>query len=162
MANIFSFATSELSQDAMLCWLLQLAAPEEYSHPLHEIGTRFVHLMYERCNKTAPNEIQECQVIKQDGHIDVQCRINSTDVILIEDKVGTKQHSDQLSRYQKSLKNTGLNILPIYIQTGDQSDYSEVKNNGYRAFFAEKICCPFWILVKICVLYITATCWKIM
>ena len=124
MANIFSFATSELSQDAMLCWLLQLAAPEETLHPLHEVGTRFVNFLYTCCDKKLPGEIQRCQVIKQDGHIDVQCQINSQDVILIEDKVGTKQHSDQLRRYQEQLQHSGLTILPVYIQTGDQCDYS--------------------------------------
>lgn len=144
MANIFSFATSELSQDTMLCWLLQLAAPEETLHPLHEVGTRFVNFLYTCCDKKLPGEIQRCQVIKQDGHIDVQCQINSQDVILIEDKVGTKQHSDQLRRYQEQLQHSGLTILPVYIQTGDQCDYSEVINNGYSvvcrkdllAFFA--------------------------
>ena len=38
--NIFSYATSELSQDAMIAWLLQWASPEygEADPDLHRTG----------------------------------------------------------------------------------------------------------------------------
>ena len=45
--NIFSYATSELSQDAMIAWLLQWASPEygEADPDLHRTGKEFVRLL---------------------------------------------------------------------------------------------------------------------
>ncbi|MBB1077961.1 hypothetical protein HUU62_26545 [Rhodoferax sp. 4810] len=42
--NLFSYATSELSQDAFICWLLSWITPEirEYDKNIHEL---FVNLL---------------------------------------------------------------------------------------------------------------------
>lgn len=128
--NLFHYATSELSQDAFFAWLMQWASPEAKGL-MHEYGVKFIRFIFDLCGETVKN-INSLEVIKQGGHIDIQCRINGDTVILIEDKVGTKQHSDQLARYRKLLDGREFSsIIPLYIKTRDQSDYEAVKNEGY-------------------------------
>ena len=54
----------------------------------------------------------------------------------IEDKVGSTEHSDQLERYRRTLLEEGYaagNIIPIYVQTYEQSTYLNVEKAGYFA-----------------------------
>ena len=130
--NLFHYATSELSQDAFLAWLLAWASPEAQVSPMHEYGMKFIQFLYDKCKHAIPR-INTIEVVQQDAHIDVQCRINhNEDVLLIEDKAGTVQHSDQLPRYKAELMGRGyVRVLPFYIQTRDQSDYSAAEEAGY-------------------------------
>jgi len=130
--NLFHYATSELSQDAFLAWLLAWASPDAQASPMHEYGMKFIQFLYDKCKLAIPR-INTVEVVQQDAYVDVQCRINhNEDVILIEDKAGTVQHSDQLLRYKTELTGRGYaRILPFYIQTRDQSDYSAVEKDGY-------------------------------
>ena len=45
--NLFDYATSELSQDAFLCWLLKWADPmyRKFSEALHEAGSDLIRLL---------------------------------------------------------------------------------------------------------------------
>jgi len=131
--NLFDFATSELSQDAVLAWLIawsdsncSAVAPE-----LHKLGTQFLRLL-----AGGPDHATtKVQIRKQEGNIDLLCLINDDRLILIEDKVGTTEHSDQLRRYQAYVhaqddyKNRQLSC--VYVQTGDQSDFKTVTDAGY-------------------------------
>lgn len=135
--NLFHFATSELSQDAVLCWLLSWAdSKHETNFPrLHALGKDFLNLIYRRAQIKTPDDCLNIEIRKQDGGIDVLCIVNHEMAILIEDKVGTKQHSNQLARYKdyvlKKLGFTGDKVIPVYIQTGDQSDFKDVGKHGY-------------------------------
>ena len=135
--NLFQFATSELSQDAFLCWLLSWADAEhgKECHYLNMVSKNLLTLIYQRANAKLPTEFSTVEVRKQDGNIDILCIVNCETAILIEDKVGTKQHSDQLARYKDHVFNklgfTADKVIPVYIQTGDQSDYHEVSKHGY-------------------------------
>jgi len=137
--NLFSYATSELSQDAFICWLLAWASPEhEKTDPyLHQCGVGFVRALFSKHSKDAPSQIEKIEVDKQDNNIDVLCIINGMYPILIEDKTGSKNHSNQLVRYLENVKNRNYkeeNIIPIYFKTEDQCDYSDVLAKGYRVF----------------------------
>lgn len=138
LPNLFHFATSELSQDAVLCWLLSWADNKhKESHPyLHDVATALLSVIYRRAKIEMPPVFSNIEIRKQQGGIDVLCIINNELVVLIEDKVGTKQHSDQLARYKEYLFNIlGFakdKVIPVYIQTGDQSDYLEVEKHGYH------------------------------
>lgn len=135
--NLFHFATSELSQDAVLCWMLSWAKPEHQvaSAALHELGVGFLGLIFKKAGRTPPPVFSSVEVRRQAGHIDVLCLIDGTTAILIEDKTRSKQHSEQLPRYVAHVSATyGVsvqNIIPVYIQTGGQSDYREVTKYGY-------------------------------
>jgi len=135
--NIFHFATSELSQDAILCWLLSWAKPENQieDQDLHQIGVDLLILIHKLAKVVVPHKISSVEVRKQPANIDVLCIINRKTAIIIEDKSGSKQHSDQLPRYKdhvlKELGFSANDVIPVYIQTGDESDYSEVVKHGY-------------------------------
>ncbi len=134
--NLFSFATSELSQDAFICWFLSWADPayEQSDSSLHKCSIEFLRKIFKKHSLVAPVNISKIEVTKQDKNIDVLCVINEQYAILIEDKTWSKQHSDQLNRYKSEIKSRGYtedNILPIYYKTEEQSDLSEVLKNGY-------------------------------
>ncbi len=129
--NLFDFATKELSQDAMICWLLKWADNRyaDADQELHGCGRRFVRaLLREHC-EPLPERI-ETTIHRQDKGIDVLAALNANKdcVLLIEDKTGTKDHGGQLKRYYdhviKSRTRLGHvkkeNIYPIYLKTGNQ------------------------------------------
>lgn len=132
--NLFHFATSELSQDALLCWLLSWADGQYADNSLHGIGRLLLNLIYARAGMKVPESIS-LVVERQQGHIDILCVVNKETAIVIEDKAGTKQHSGQLDKYREhvtaELGYAPDNMILVYIQTGDQSDYGPVIKSGY-------------------------------
>jgi hypothetical protein len=136
--NLFWHATSELSQDAVLCWLLSWAdKTQNIIDPiLHKVGTEFLGSIFEKASVKIPSTY-EVEIRQQEGGIDILCIVNKETAIIIEDKTGTKQHSDQLPRYKEYVLSLGFSadsIIPIYLQTRDQSDYSEVTEHGYFVY----------------------------
>lgn len=136
--NLFEYATSELSQDAFLCWLLKWADPacREFSEALHLAGIDLIRLL-SAGKRGISKRINTLRVEKQVENIDVLCVLNEHEdtkaAILIEDKKGTQEHSNQLQRY-KELLSKGFpegRIIAAYVQTDDQSDYSNVRRHGY-------------------------------
>ncbi|MDF3124372.1 PD-(D/E)XK nuclease family protein [Rheinheimera sp. 1928-s] len=136
--NLFHFATSELSQDAFLCWFLSWASDhnKDANAHLNDIAKSFMALIYSRAELDVPAVFSTVEVKKQVNGIDILCIVNNDMAILIEDKVGTKQHSQQLQRYKKYLLEdlgfTSEKVIPLYIQTRDQSDYLEVEEHGFH------------------------------
>lgn len=142
--NLFDFATSELSQDAFICWLLSWAKPcYKTSHTqLNACATEVLRFCFEKHGREFPSEIISIEISKQDSNIDVLCVVNGTFPVLIEDKTHTSQHSDQLQRYFDAIRNRGFaaeNILPIYFKTRDQSDYTPITAAGYQPFLREEL-----------------------
>lgn len=152
--NLFEFATSELSQDAFICWLLSWADPihKNTDKDLHRCGQNLIKAFFQKHEKSMP-EIKTVIVKKQYKNIDVLCIINNKYPIIIEDKTGTQNHSDQLKKYFEEIKDEGYkdgkeiaikfkkeNILPIYYKTEDQACYKDIEeNNGYKAFRRDEI-----------------------
>ncbi|GHG08104.1 PD-(D/E)XK nuclease family protein [Thalassotalea marina] len=142
--NLFSFATSELSQDAFICWFLTWAKSEHAAHDLslHHCARQFITKIFLKHAKTVPSKITDIKVTKQDRHIDVLCVINNKYPIIIEDKTGSENHSDQLRRYVKEIEQREFNatdILPIYYKTEEQSCYSTVLEHGYQVFLRDEM-----------------------
>ena len=141
--NLFSYATSELSQDAFICWLLSWASPEykNSDNDLHECAAGLITLLFDKHKLKLP-EIEQVEIRKQDKNIDVLCIINSKYPIIIEDKTVTKHHSNQLARYIEEIKGRDFDddkIIPVYYKTEDQGNYSSVKKNGYHLLLREEI-----------------------
>jgi len=137
--NLFKFATSELSQDAFICWLLSWADPKykTIDKNLHQCGIKLIESFFTKHKKFLPSSLTKIEVIKQDSYIDVLCIINDEYVILIEDKTWTKAHGDQLKRYLAEIKDRSYkeeNILPIYFKTRDQASYENIEKEGYKTF----------------------------
>lgn len=137
MNNIFSFATSELSQDAFLCWLINWASPEfAKDERMHRLGVDFVSLLI-----GGAMDVKSCVVKRQWKSIDILCLINDEHVIVIEDKSGSHEHSDQLVRYKDSVsKEYPTRQLKLcYIQTGAQGVYDNVVAADYEVITRESL-----------------------
>ena len=136
--NIFDFATTELSQDAFIAWLLQWASPEcrEYDAALCECAVAFTKQLLS-LGVDAPETISTISVERQWLNIDVCAEVNGKYLIIIEDKIFTGQHSDQLERYQKSANEwclqNGYQLVCIYLKTGSEasSTLKKVMDQGF-------------------------------
>ena len=94
--NLFSFATSELSQDAFICWCLNwINYPNENLYPMAK--DIFSNLLKEE--KDLENE--EIEIKRQVKKIDVLVLLKkSKKAYIIEDKTYTSEHSDQINKYK--------------------------------------------------------------
>ena len=140
--NIFKYATSELSQDAIICYLLEWAKIEyqELNKNLHNLAINFIDSLFDKFEDIEkPLKYNKIEIKKQYENIDVLCIINDKYSIIIEDKTNTKNHSDQLKRYYKKVEINFSNtkILPIYFKTGDQSNYDNVIKNNYKIYLRQ-------------------------
>ena len=130
--NLFRWATSELTQDAFICWLLEWARPQLRGNLLNELATKFI----KELSGIDGSQIRELEVRRQFKNIDIIVAINKKYGILIEDKIHTKNHSNQLLRYADILKEefSEENLSLIYLKTGDQSNYKNIELKGYKTF----------------------------
>jgi len=142
--NLFHYATSELSQDAFLCWLLSWASPKFASNKseLTVIAHNLLKAFLSKHNKELPTTIESFEIKKQHKNIDILVIINEKIVIPIEDKLHTKEHSNQLANYLRALENEGYTkeqTFPIYLQTGEQGNYENVINAGFLPFLRAEL-----------------------
>lgn len=131
--NLFDWATSELSQDAFLCWLVAHAGYPERAG-LHAVARAFIAWLWNRAHPDAPCEAADVALhtppAKQQAHTDVffVARIRDRLVpFLIEDKVHTSHHHNQTERYAKWLAKQGEKLgaaddVKVYFKTGHLFD----------------------------------------
>ena len=142
--NIFSYATSELSQDAMIAWLLQWASPEygEADPDLHRTGKEFVRLL---AGKSDDFHIESVDVGRQWENIDIWAEINDNTVLIIEDKTGTTIHDDQLERYKISVKREysgkRTDLCYAYVKTSEEprSVLMSIEQSGFKTISRAEI-----------------------
>lgn len=135
--NIFNYATSELTQDAFIIWLLNWANPiyKTENEQLHKLGTSFLQSLVAFQNITI-EEISELDIKSQFHKIDVFVTFKMNDCtygVIIEDKVHSTDHSNQLERYLtkiSELKTCNI-LVPIYFKTGYQVNLSRIIENKY-------------------------------
>ncbi|MDB4409588.1 PD-(D/E)XK nuclease family protein [Gammaproteobacteria bacterium] len=137
--NLFSYATSELSQDAFICWLLKWALPEYKSvnEELHACGTALITAFFVKDGRAMPS-IENVEIKKQYENIDILCVINNRFPVIIEDKTNTGTHSGQLERYYNKIRSrkefSECDIIRIFFKTHDQSNYKKIEEDGYQVF----------------------------
>ncbi|MEZ0486221.1 hypothetical protein [Fibrella aquatica] len=134
--NLFAYATSELSQDAFICWLAEWADPKwKHVDPiLHQTGQAFVADMIHKVHATFnPSTIETVNVKPQFEKLDILIEINKNKAdklaILVEDKTHTSNHSGQLDRYYKIVQEAGYGVsqmVPLYFKTGYQSRFDTI------------------------------------
>ncbi|WP_338968623.1 hypothetical protein LDJ99_10510 [Fusobacterium nucleatum] len=127
--NLFTFATSELSQDAFICWCLNwINYPNEILYPMAK--DIFSNLLKEEKNL----ENKEIEIRKQYKKIDVLVILkNSKKAYIIEDKTNTFENN-QIIRYKEAIKNEIDIIKTVYFKTGfwfsdDDSVLADIKIN---------------------------------
>lgn len=136
--NLFSFATGELSQDAFICWCINWF--NDPSKPaLKEMAERILYKLSSIEDiKTVDIYRQFSEKVEVDGKnlsvkIDVLVIINKNTAVIIEDKVCTSEHSDQINRYAVGLKKIYQNkkqpldnIITVFWKTGFYYDMDKV------------------------------------
>lgn len=132
--NIFSFATKELSQDAVICWILNwIKYPESNLHGLSKelfqllgVGEIDVH--------------QEITIKQQLNKADIVIALHGQkQIVIIEDKVYSSEHDNQIEEYAKHFRelnnqkdllknNTGVpySIKTVYFKTGYYYDIDKM------------------------------------
>ena len=150
--NLFDFATKELSQDAVICWLIAWADADVTEGPadggLRQCGRAFVDALFATWEDWGTVELSDhihTEVRRQQNRIDVLARIDCRYVLLIGDKTDTGAHHDQLGRYRETVLNgdTELgkvandDLFPIYVKTGNHSRYDRrhAEGHDYRVSF---------------------------
>ena len=154
--NIFNFATSELSQDAFICWLCNWVNFDdndlsEDEKKLKELATDFIEKM--SGEKLGDRKVN---IKRQYQKIDVLLEIqNKTEFIekipvvdmyvIIEDKVGTSLHSDQQKTYRnlilkKNKEDNGnkAEIKVVYYKIYDEDNMERLKEDGIDIIFERK------------------------
>lgn len=141
--NIFHYATSELSQDAMIAWLISCATAADTA--LSEVGRAFLRFLLQTDLHRDGTVIEKAvigpdnEIVTYDGpgnaseildlesqhrHIDVYCRaeIDGRKIsFVIEDKAHTTDHSHQLPRYRQLVQRDDIEedyLKLIYLKTG--------------------------------------------
>ena len=137
MVNIFQFAPKELSQDAVICWLIAYAdAQYMHSDPLmHQVGKAFVDSLFKISTKQKI-DYNTVKIYKQWEGIDILAEIGDSHVFLIEDKVSAQIHGDQLERYLKATATEykgKREVIPVFLKSQPiGSELSrEVQQKGY-------------------------------
>ena len=103
--NLFEYATSELSQDAFICWLASYAHGEaEKDAALNECARKMLEIFVpELKSKNFKLLDVERQVDNVDVLLTVECE-EKIYKIIVEDKTYTSEHNNQLKRYKGSLE----------------------------------------------------------
>ena len=113
MNNIFSFATGELSQDAFICWCLNwINEPDTVgTHRYRQLGLDLLAKLIDKPSKSDElskvdiKSIDKVILVQQVLNIDVLAIIPQYKLaIIIEDKIYTSEHSDQIKSYTKRLQ----------------------------------------------------------
>ena len=130
--NIFEFATSELSQDAVICWCINWLNYSDSS--LHQLAVDFIKLIYPDFDESIDDEVV---ILRQFYKTDILAYLKRTGIaIIIEDKVYTSEHDDQIERYKNAistlseseLREIGIGrvdqdtIYTVYLKTGEYYD----------------------------------------
>ena len=100
--NLFYYATSELSQDAFICYLLSFAM-KEYENRDPNLASCAREFLRKMMGDKCPENIEVTEIERQHKKIDVLVTVNEKMYIIIEDKTFSKQHGNQIDEYKKLL-----------------------------------------------------------
>lgn len=132
--NLFMWATKELSQDAIVAWLLSMK----------DIGECFLKSLVKVLNKCAlPNEFEISNIRTQHEKIDVLVDIKYTDektgnevtdAIIIEDKTDTFLHDYQMLKYIEKIskKKVYNNIYYVLFKSGNIYSWDEEEYKKFQ------------------------------
>ena len=135
--NLFTYATSELSQDAVIAYLLAWADPtyQNVEGKMHAIGQHFVRKLLQ-LHDVNIGVISSVEVKAQHRHIDVLAHVVSNQgryTLVIEDKIHTGSYNN-LSKYVEAAGHAYPNaeLRGIYLRTGSQADYSAIEDKDFK------------------------------
>lgn len=139
--NIFHYATSELSQDAFLCWLFSYALKDaDNDAALNSCAIDFLKQFIDTSQNTNDIWLSE-EPKRQYKNIDILLTVNNHYKIIIEDKTYTNEHDNQLKRYYDLIQKEfpKYEVRAIYFKTGFQSNLNAINSSKYKFFGLEDI-----------------------
>lgn len=138
--NIFSFATKELSQDAVITWLLHWSDSKckIANELMHQLGRSFLQSLLSKQNIVL-TEIENLVVKQQFHKIDVFVSFQMGGKlygVIIEDKIHAGVHGKQLANYKNKIIKLKLCdvLVPIYFKTGYQVNFLMIIENQYHHY----------------------------
>ena len=136
MVNLFHYATSELSQDAFICWLLAHGMKEHQTEDplLCACALDFIHRVPGLEHATEIKEIRQ-----QYLNIDVLVTVDNIHVI-IEDKTYTNVHGNQIDFYTNALTQSGVpkeDIRTVFYKIVEQFHEEDVDRSFTRVDILE-------------------------
>ena len=111
--NMFRFSTHELSQDAFICWLINYINTDEEEYK--SAAKDFIKLLADKIGDVSFKKYIEendykVEIKHQYRNIDVLLKIDNF-CIIIEDKIETVEHDDQINKYKYYLLTNGITEL---------------------------------------------------
>jgi len=139
--NLFYYATSELSQDAFICWLCSFAFKDNSDPVLHNCAQQLLRLFVP---ELATADIALLDVERQVGRVDVLLTLSAGEKIykvVVEDKTFTSEHDNQLLRYLEQIESAYPECVAkgVYYKTGFQCDLSTVIDAEYTIISREQM-----------------------
>jgi hypothetical protein len=111
--NIFGYGTSELTQDAFICYLLSFAMRDyEAKDPVLASCAR--QLLRKMLNGQPAGELVVTDIKRQTDNVDVLVIVNGGTYIIIEDKTFSGTHGNQISLYEKAIGEK-YNTTPVCV-----------------------------------------------
>lgn len=128
--NIFKYATSELSQDAVICWILSFY--NDKNSKLYNLAKDLLSSFVTLSPEDNKIEIQQ-QFYKTDILIHLP---NTKRVIIIEDKIYSTEHDEQIFEYVKKISKNenykNCKIYAVYFKTGFYYDNDKLVEDKYN------------------------------
>jgi hypothetical protein len=138
LPNLFTHARSEWAQDAVIAYILQWASPN-YRMSNSEMNALGEHLLRSllACSAQATGiaglsedePITELTVDTQVHGIDILVVVNRRIALVIEDKVDTHEHANQIARYRQIVSRilddrpSPVVVHAVYLKTGNESPH---------------------------------------
>lgn len=131
--NIFRFAKSELSQDAFISYCLNFYNTKDII--LKNLSIELINMFLKDVNNVDFEKEKKILIYQQEKNIDVLVILPKNNVaIIIEDKIETSEHNDQISTYKEIILklaeidnrlgiSESVNIITVYFKTGFINDY---------------------------------------
>ena len=136
--NLFDCGTSELTQDAVLCWVLRWADGRysDVDPPLHRMARELLGVLFQATGRALPSDALSLTVRTQVDNIDVVAWVGDDFLLGIEDKTDSGPHGGQLVRYKAKLEDMvateGRVVLPVYVKTGEINRGAQVRGQGWH------------------------------
>jgi len=135
--NLFDYAVGELTNDAIICWIIAWANSNNEGYK--NLADDFIRLFIEKDDFI----VKYVNIKRQYKNIDILVEVNDSEVIVIEDKVNTSHHSNQLEKYKEIIENSeeykDYNYHFIYFKVGNECEYNGVEQAGYKRITRENI-----------------------
>ena len=101
--NLFQFATKELSQDALICWLINWINYKQENEELYNKARKLLNDIIIKSKHEINIEEYKISIFQQRYNIDILLLLEKNDekyAIIIEDKKFTTENNNQIKKYR--------------------------------------------------------------